>query len=310
MDKKRIMTHALNLPRPFKGIIPPMVTPLLDHKTLDKEGLNRLIEHLIGGGVHGLFILGTTGEATSLSYSLRRELIGLTCTLVAGRVPVMVGITDTAPEESISLATFANESGAAAVVAAPPYYFGMGQEELMNYYIHLADHLPLPLFMYNMPSHTKINIEPGTVKALSAHPRIMGLKDSSANAVYFNSLLYLMEDETFTLMVGPEEMMASSVLMGAHGGVNGGANMFPRLYVDLYQAALARDFDQMLVLQTKVMQISQKIYGVGDSSSCYLQGLKSALSVLGICNDFIASPLGNFGEEDKARIKDHLAEMT
>src|SRR5690606_19754286 len=91
------------LQQPFRGIVPPMVTPLLDNKTLDKIGLNRLIEHLIQGGVHGLFILGTTGEGTSLSYSLRKELIDLTCEKVGNRVPVMVGITDTAAEESIRL---------------------------------------------------------------------------------------------------------------------------------------------------------------------------------------------------------------
>ena len=82
-------------PKPFHGIIPPMVTPLNGPDTLDHEGLERLIEHLIGGGVHGLFILGTTGEGPSLGYRLRREVIDLTCKQVDGRVPVLSGITDT-----------------------------------------------------------------------------------------------------------------------------------------------------------------------------------------------------------------------
>ncbi|MEX2592945.1 MAG: dihydrodipicolinate synthase family protein [Anditalea sp.] len=305
------MTKYLNLPKPFKGIIPPMVTPLLDKRTLDKRGLDRLIEHLIEGGVHGLFILGTTGEATSLSYSLRKELIRHTCEKVDGRIPIMVGITDTAPEESLSLATIAAESKASAVVAAPPYYFGMSQAELRDYYIVLADKLPLPLYLYNMPSYTKINIEPTTVKELSEHPRIIGLKDSSANAVYFNSVLYLMKaDKSFTLLVGPEEMMASAVLMGGHGGVSGGANMFPKLYVELYNAAVARDFDQIIMLQDKIMEISQKIYWVGQTGSSYLKGLKAALSILGICNDFMASPLSSFEKEEKEIIKDNLSHLT
>jgi 4-hydroxy-tetrahydrodipicolinate synthase len=301
----------LTLPQPFLGIIPPMVTPLLNSKTLDKKGLDRLIEHLIAGGVHGIFILGTTGEATSLSYSLRKELIWYTCEKVQGRVPVMVGITDTAPEESLSLAITAAEAKAAAVVAAPPYYFGLGQTELMDYYISLADKLPLPLFLYNMPSHTKINIEPATVKGLSAHPGIIGLKDSSANAVYFNSVLYLMKaDKSFTVLVGPEEMLASSLLMGGHGGVSGGANMFPKLYVDLYHAAVARDFDQILQLQDRVMKISQKIYGVGQTGSRYLQGIKATLSIFGICSDFIASPFSNFEKEKKEIVRNNLAHIS
>ena len=301
------MTKDIELPKPFRGIVPPMVTPLLNDKTLDKIGLVRLIDHMINGGVHGLFVLGTTGEGTSLSYNLRRELIELTCNRVNGRIPVMAGITDSAPEESIALAKTAANAGVKAVVAAPPYYFSMSQEELFNYYWSLADKLALPLYLYNMPSHTKVNIAPETVKKLSAHPGIIGLKDSSANAVYFNAVYSLMkEDGAFALLVGPEEMMAATVLTGGHGGVNGGANMFPRLYVDLYEAAVARDFDQIALLQGKVMEISRKIYGVGNTGSSYLQGLKAALFELGICNDFIASPLKGFESAEKAAVKKNL----
>lgn len=285
-----------------------MVSPLLDNNRLDIEGLERLIEHIIQGKVHGIFILGTTGEAPSLSYSLRRELIKRTCQQVNDRIPVMVGITDSAPAESIALAKISAEMGATAVVAAPPYYFGLDQTELADYYQQLADQLPLPLYLYNMPSHTKINIDLTTVEILSRHTNIIGLKDSSANASYLNSVLHaLKSDPTFSVLVGPEEMMASSVLMGAHGGVNGGANLFPALYVALYQAAVARDAATVAELQGKVMEISKRIYGVGKNGSSYLQGLKAALSVLGICNDFLASPLRNFKE--KAQISAHLDQL-
>jgi 4-hydroxy-tetrahydrodipicolinate synthase len=297
--------------KPLSGIIPPMVTPLLDDQSLDKAGLERLIEHLIQGGVHGIFVLGTTGEAPSLSYDLRKELIQLTCKQTDGRVPIMVGITDSAPEESLKLARHAAQSGAAAVVAAPPYYFGMDQLELLAYYNSLADHSPLPLYLYNMPSHTKINIALSTVQALSAHPNIIGLKDSSGNAVYFHAILHALKDQaSFSLLVGPEEMMASCVLMGAQGGVSGGANMFPSLYVKLFEAAVTKDHDKVLELQAKVMEISRRIYCSGKNGSGYLQGLKTALAIMGICNGQVASPLGNFSEEEKERIKEHLSFLT
>ena len=105
----------------IKGIIPPMVTPLKDEKELDVEGCIRLTEHIVSGGVGGLFILGTTGEAQSLSHSLRSEFVGLVCKQVAERVPVLVGISDTSIEESVALAYKAWECGAAGVVAAAPY---------------------------------------------------------------------------------------------------------------------------------------------------------------------------------------------
>src|SRR5437899_7918271 len=105
---------------PLTGIVPPMITPLRARDELDVPGLERLIERILAGGVSGLFILGTTGEGPSLSYVLRRELIERTCRLVHGRVPVLVGITDTAFAESISLARNAASAGAEAVVVAPP----------------------------------------------------------------------------------------------------------------------------------------------------------------------------------------------
>lgn len=286
----------------FSGIIPPMVTPLLsDNLSLDLEGVKHLVEHLVSGGVHGIFILGTTGESTSLSYKTREQLIVESCKAVNGRVPVFVGITDTSIEESVNLASIAQNAGAAAVVAAPPYYYGLGQEELFKYYWSLADQVSLPLFWYNMPSHTKINIDVKTVVRLSEHPNIIGLKDSSANAVYFQSLCYLLKTN-FSLLVGPEEITAETVLMGGNGGVNGGANLFPKLYVALYEAAIAKDFARIEELQNLVMEISTRIYTVGSYGSSYLKGLKGALSALGIINGNIAPPFTTFDEKEMTKV--------
>ena len=294
----------------FRGIIPPMITPLLNEEELDLRGLERLINHLIDGGVHGIFILGTTGESTSLSYALRHRLVEETSRMVKGRLPVLVGITDTATTESIRLAETAKKAGAAALVAAPPYYFSLGQPELIEYYESLADRLPLPLFLYNMPSHTKINFEPATVKKLSEHKNIIGLKDSSGNSAYFNKLLFHMKDiPEFSLFVGPEEITAETVLLGGAGGVNGGANMFPELYVELYNAALAKDMEKVKKLHFLVMEISAGIYSLGRFGSSYLKGLKGALNLLGICSDYMASPLHSFRQEEKDRLSANLAEI-
>ena len=161
---------TVTLPRPLKGIVPPMVTPLHGRDELDHYGLSRLVEHLLSGGVAGLFILGTTGEGPSLSYRLRYELIEKTCELVAGRVPVLVGITDTSLVEAVELAKFSQGAGAAAVVAAPPYYFPVEQPPLLTFLSCLADESSLPLFLYNMPSCVKATLAFETVEALARHP--------------------------------------------------------------------------------------------------------------------------------------------
>jgi dihydrodipicolinate synthase len=288
---------------PLSGIIPPLVTPLLDDDVLDVEGLNRLIEHLIAGGVHALFVLGTTGEAQSLSYKLRVEMIKNTCRITKGRLPVLVCISDTSIVESVNLARIAADNGADAVVSAPPYYFAAGQPELIEFYENLTPQLPLPLFLYNMPTHTKVNFAPATIQRIAEDPRVIGFKDSSANAVYFQSVMYaLKERQDFSMLVGPEEIMAESVLLGAHGGVNGGANMFPELYVELYNAAKNTNLEELKRLQEKVMQISATIYTVGQHGSSYLKGLKCALNLLGICSDYVAAPFHKFEQREREKI--------
>jgi len=274
------------LPSPLRGIIPPMITPLLDRDTLDIVGLERLIEHILSGGVHGLFILGTTGEAPSLSYRLRNEFIEHVCGLVKGRVPLLVGITDTSFSESVNTACKAKDAGAQAVVLAPPYY------------------------LYNMPSLTKAVFEPQTVRAAAEISGIVGLKDSSGNMAYFHQLQFLLqENPDFSLLMGHEELLAEAVLLGAYGGVCGGANIIPKLYVDLYDAARMQDMETMEALHKKVMQISTSIYGVGRYQSSYLKGLKCALSCMGICSDFLAEPFHRFRSAEHDVIRRHLEEL-
>ncbi len=300
----------IDLKLPLTGIITPLVTPLLDNDTLDVDGLERLVEHTISGGVSGLFILGTTGEFASLSYNLRIEIIERTCSLVKRRIPVLVGITDSAFSESLNLAKVAANFGADAVVLSPPYYYASGQPELLEYLRRIMVQMPLPLFIYNMPVHTKVIFEPQTVKESAEIPGIIGLKDSSANLHYMNQIRFLlMEHKNFTFMVGPEEITSEFVVMGGHGGVNGGANMFPKLYVDLYNASLNLDFEKIIPLRQKVIQISTTIYSVGHYGSSYLKGLKCALSVMGICNDFMAEPFRKFKEPERRKIRQLLEEI-
>lgn len=294
----------------LKGIIVPMVTPLDNEGKIDYQGTANLIRHLIEGGVHGIFVLGTTGEAQSLSLADRKEFVSFAGKTIAGRVPYLVCVTDTSMADSCCLAAAAKQAGACAVVAAPPYYFSPSQSDMVNWYSALADKSPLPLFLYNMPGHVKVTIAPQTVKTLAAHPNIHGLKDSSANMTYFQTLQYLTKNEdNFALYVGPEELTGECVLMGADGGVNGGANMFPQLYVKMYEAAESRDIDTVRRLQKSVMQISTSLYSVGNCPSSYLQGLKCALEELGICKGGLALPYTTFKEEYKEKIRTALAQI-
>ncbi len=294
----------------IQGIIPPMVTPLVGEDQIDVEGTKRLVEHMVAGGVHALFLLGTTGEAQSLSYQCRYDFVELVAKQVDGRVPLLVAITDTSFGESLKLAEKAKACGAVGVVAAAPYYFAPSQQELIEYYTALADQVCLPLYLYNMPSHVKVFLEAKTVVELAKHPNIVGLKDSSANMTYFQTLTYLLRNQPdFALYVGPEELTGECVLMGADGGVNGGANIFPELYVAQYNAAKQQDVMKVRELQQQIMAISTRIYSVGKYGSSYLKGVKCSLSVLGICSDELAYPYRKFREEERAKIAEALKDI-
>lgn len=295
---------------PLYGIVTPLVTPLLDNDNLDINGLERLIEHVISGGVHGIFILGTTGEAQNISFDLRVRMIKESSRILKGRLPLLVGISDTSISDSIKLSGVAADFMADAVVSAPPYYFSTGQPELTEYYEELIPQLPLPIYLYNMPTHTKVSFAPSTIYRIAENEKVIGFKDSSANGTYFQTVMHIMHSrKSFSMFVGPEEMMAESVLLGASGGVNGGANMFPALYVSLYNAAKSRNIPEVIRLHNIVMEISKQIYSLGSFGSSYLKGVKCTLGLLGICNDFLAAPFNRFGEEQKKKIQNVLDTM-
>jgi 2-dehydro-3-deoxy-D-pentonate aldolase len=296
--------------QPLKGIIVPMATPLFSNGDFDKKGTERLIRHLLNGGIHGIFVLGTTGEAASLKPSIKKTLISTTCDFVNGKVPVLVGISHTCMEISIKLAYHAKEAGAQAVVAITPYFFPMDQADLLAYYETLASACPLPLYLYNFPAMTKCNLEPDTVLQLAQHPNIHGVKDSSGNGVYFQKLLAVKTSRPeFSVLAGPDEMLAQALLVGADGGVNGGGNIFPSLYAKLYEAAVNRDMETVQKLQDWVISISDKIYNCSPKSSGYISGVKESLYHLGICEPHLSPPLQPIDKSAKENIRQNLEKL-
>ena len=293
----------------LKGIIPPVITPLLNNNELDVKGLEKLIEHLIVGGVHGLFLLGTNGEATSLTYELRKELILKACKFVNKRVPVLVGITDTSFAGSIEIAQAAKEAGADAVVVAPPYYMPISQEEMMQYLEDLSAKLPLPFVLYNMPSCTKLHMNIETVKK-AKDLGALGVKDSSGDMFYLYSLIEEFKDSPeFSIMAGTELYLPDTILNGGNGAIAGGANAFPKLFVDLYNASVKKDLNEIDRLRKKVVILYNTIYNVGNSPMKITKGTKCSLSIMGICNGYMAHPLREFEGEERKQIEQYVNEF-
>ena len=290
-------------PSSIGRIIPPIVTPLLDRDTLDVDGLERLIHHLVDGGVDGIFVLGTTGEGPSLSHQLQREMVEFTSRILGNRLPLYVGITSTSLVEALDLSRVGAEAGAEAVVAAPPFYFPAGQTELRHWFHQLVADLPLPVLLYNIPSCTKISIESGTLESLIEIDSVIGLKDSSGDLSYLKQSLAIARDRRpdWPILVGPEHLLAEAISLGAAGGVPGGANLVPRLFVSLVQAVEHREAEEIARLQGLVKQL-QELYSIGKYGSAFLKGVKCALELRGICSGQLAAPFDAFREPERERV--------
>ncbi len=293
----------------FEGVVTPMVTPFTADGVIDRQALQRLVDHLVDGGVSGIFLMGTTGEGASMPVAMQHELIRLAAEYIAGRTKLFVHVADSCLERSIELGKFAAECGADYAVAALPYYFSLTQEEIVAYYTRLADNLSLPLFLYNIPAQTKMMISVASVKALAVHPNIIGMKDSSGNGTYFNTLLAEIKPEhpDFAIMVGPDEMLASTMALGGNGGVNSGSNIFPHLYVELFKAVKASDSARISKLQAIVMKVSTLIYSVDNTPVSFMKGLKAAMASLGLIRNCVMPPLHPATEKASSTIAANTA---
>ena len=304
----------------LEGLIPPMVTPLDERRRLDKAGVRNMVNHLLKGGVDGIFLLGTTGEGPHLSYAIREELVKTVCAEVGravaprpphaprpprSAIPVLVGITETDLDDAVAFAARCKAYGASAVVAAPPYYFKLTQAECVAWFTEMADRLPLPLVVYDMPAHTDTIIEPATIAKLAAHPNIIAMKDSSSVIALFNKFRVALEPyaEKFSLFMGPDEAMGEAVLLGADGGVCTGANLWPAQFKAMYLAAKAGDVETVRRLQRFTTMSSYLLYGLGQGQIGFLKGVKCALAEMGLIQNVLAAPFTPFEGADRRKVK-------
>ena len=297
------------LPVPPSGIIPPLVTPLTGRDELDVAGLERLVERVLAGGVHGLFVLGTTGEGPVLSHRLQREVVRRVCRQVNGRVPVLVGATDPAAAETVAMAGYAADEGAVAAVVAPPYYFLASQPELADYFVGLARELPLPLVAYNIPALVRATIEPETVARLRDVENIVAFKDSSGELSYFARVVEVAKGRPdWPVFVGPEHLLADATALGGSGGVSGGANIDPKLFVEWFDTARAGDVEAEAGCRRRAARLG-RLYETGYGSMGVVKALKCALAELGVCDDRPADPFHRLDAAARAKVRAVVREL-
>lgn len=275
----------------IEGIVPPVVTPLKKDGTLDCSALCKHHEYLIKNRVAGLFVLGTTGEGPALPLKVRQDTVVKTVENSNKRVPVLVGISADNLEDYLTMADFAARSGADGVVAAPPCYLPLENCELLEFFRILGAEQPLPLYVYNMPAMTKIEMPPELVVEILHLPGIAGYKDSAGNAANFEKVAAAMKgNQDISLFMGPDTMLGGALRAGGCGGVNSGANLAPQFYVGMYEAYKNGDAAAMEKYQQWIVDL-QKVYQFRENICCGVAaGLKYALSKLDFMEKSLTRP--------------------
>jgi len=290
------------------GIFPAMPTPLTEDERLDEVALARLVEHLLSGGVHGLWVLGSGGEAATLSETVRRDTIAATVGLVDGRVPVLVGTGATSTRQTIADTCLADELGADGAAIMAPYYFVLSPDELQAHYEAILCETDVPIMIYHNPWNAKLPMSVELVEALSAHERVIGIKDSAGDFAFTQALLHRFHDRSdFRVFQGIETNVAATILLGGHGAVLGLANLAPRLCVELYQAANQGNIERAFALQGRLSRLLESLSnGPGASDGLFVGGVKFGLSLLGICGPRATRPFRPLTASEKDRLREAM----
>ena len=271
----------------FAGVIPPVVTPVTAQGDVDLDSLDRVIDHLIGGGSDGLFVLGSSGEVAYLTDAQRDIVLERTVARAAGRVPVLSGVIDTSPNRVIAQARRAQDLGADAVVATCPFYTLNDQPEFADHFRAIAAAVDVPLFAYDVPVRLggkKLGRD--LLVSLGTEGVLAGVKDSSGDDVAFRRLVAANEaaGHPLALLTGHECVVDGMLLLGADGMVPGYANVEPALYAELYAAARAGQWERARRIQDRICAGFEIVFvpqgRSGDATG--VGAFKTAMEALGV----------------------------
>ena len=280
----------------FKGSIPALVTPL-KNGAVDFDALKKLVDWHIAEGSSGIVPVGTTGESPTLSHEEHEAVVEAVVQYAAGRVPVMAGAGSNNTAEGIRLIRHAEKVGATAALVVTPYYNKPTQAGMIAHFTALHDCCSLPIFIYNIPGRSVVDMTPETMGTLAKLPRIAGVKDATGK-IERVSMQRITCGPDFIQLSGED---ATALGFNAHGGVgciSVTANVAPRLCAEFQAATLAGDYAKALDYQDRLMPLHEAIFLEPG-----LAGAKYGLSLLGRCTEEVRLPLVGLTDGTKARIK-------
>lgn len=290
------------------GIVPPVVTPLTHDFQVDKPSLRRVVRHLIDGGVHGLFALGSTSEVVFLNANQRADVMATIAEENNGRVPIVAGVIDTTTDRVIEHARQARDLGMQGLVVTAPFYTRTSQAEIVDHFSMIREAVDLPILAYDLPVCVHTKLERPTLRAMYDKGLICALKDSSGDD---GNMRMVMRDFSnnpdFSVLTGSEITVDYALLGGASGCVPGLGNVDPAGYVRLYQAAKRGEWATARKEQERLIDLFQIVFqGVPDTSpnASGVGGFKTAMQLMGIIqNRHMSRPNKVLSDEKVTRIK-------
>lgn len=297
----------------FTGIVPPLVTPRTADGAVDLDSLKKVIEHLISGGVSGIFALGSSGEVLYLTNEEREQILRTCVETIAGRVPLIVGINDMTTARVIDEAKRLLAIGGDAIVVTSQFYAIDNIQEEERHFRAIAAAVDVPVFAYDVPVRTKQKLPVSLLAKLAREGVLAGIKDSSGDDVSFRQLILETQDiEGFSIFTGHEVVCDGAMLSGAAGLVPGLGNVDPAGYKRLYEAALAGDWATAKAEQDRLVKLFDIVYVQTPTVSGGAGGLgafKTALQLLGvISSNTMSEPMETLNAAETERIRGILAE--
>lgn len=267
-----------------------MVSPLNNDYSIDTGAVNGMVSNFLKHGV-APFIAGTTGEASSLSFQQKKELVKATVETAKGKAVVYAGISSNALPETIEMARCFADLGADVVVATLPSYYPITDAQAARYCEHLADASPVPLIFYNITATTGYSIPLDLLDKLSHHPNVAGLKDSERDSARLDKALELWRDrDDFVHLIGWAAMSGYALKNGSDGIVPSTGNFVPELYAALYREALAGNWPEVERLQEQTNRLGA-LYQNGRTLGESLAALKVVMNRCGLCGTQVMPPI-------------------
>jgi 4-hydroxy-tetrahydrodipicolinate synthase len=270
----------------FYGTGVAMVTPFHDNGQIDYDGLDKLINYLIDGGVEYLVSLGTTGESATLNSEERKQVWAFTAKAVKGRVSLVAGIGGNNTHEVVEQIKQFDTTGYDAILSVSPYYNKPTQEGIYQHYKAIAENTALPVILYNVPGRTGSNVNADTVIRLANDfKNIIGIKEASGN---FDQINQIMRDkpENFLLISGDDPVALPMIALGAVGVISVIGNALPGQTSDMVRFCLSGDFKAAQKNHSNLINFTRLMFVEGNPA-----GIKTALKYLNVCEDVLRLPL-------------------